>query len=495
MKNTKLLKTLRTFSKEEIKEFEKFISSPYFSRGRNLVPFFRIMKKYYPAFDEAEFNNENIFKKLFPGKVYGKNSDFVLKTLSYELVKMCEEFFSYSAFRNEINFKNYFLLKNYRRRKLNSEFEKKYEEATSLVNKNFGGGINDHLEKFLLLETYNEFCVDNKKFKEAFDTIALMDETIVSAGLMRAFRSFEFKHLAGYGYDLNSVPNISYDLIDNLNSEKFLQSVRKNESFYHPYIELNYLFYLISEYPEKQEYYFEFKKTIYENLPRLGHTEKYIMFSRMISYCVQMQKKTADRKFILEEFELYKKQFTLGVYKWSEKDEIGIHSFRNIVNCAFDLKEFDWLEKFVAKYSTELSSFDRQNLINYSYAFINYGRKKYERALENLQNIKIDFNHYKLDIKQLMFKIYFDMNLNEQAYSMLEAIRQYIMRSDHTSQWQKDRSMFLVKVGKELLNQRATGKKTQIKLFNNISVDQQKIFPDSWVAEKIRDHSKVKDKR
>ena len=74
MKNSRLIKILKTFSKEEFREFEKFTASPYFSTGRNLVPFLNILKKYYPAFDSDEFTNEKIFSGLFPGKKFNEKN-------------------------------------------------------------------------------------------------------------------------------------------------------------------------------------------------------------------------------------------------------------------------------------------------------------------------------------------------------------------------------------------------------------------------------------
>jgi hypothetical protein len=38
MNNTKIVQVLRSFSAEEFREFEKFTASPYFSRGRDLIP-------------------------------------------------------------------------------------------------------------------------------------------------------------------------------------------------------------------------------------------------------------------------------------------------------------------------------------------------------------------------------------------------------------------------------------------------------------------------
>lgn len=82
MQKSKLITLLKTFSKEEMKNFDKFISSPYFSRGRNLKPLYNVLKKYHPSFDSPHFTEEKIFNKLYPKKKFdGKKSLHTLETL------------------------------------------------------------------------------------------------------------------------------------------------------------------------------------------------------------------------------------------------------------------------------------------------------------------------------------------------------------------------------------------------------------------------------
>ncbi|HEY3249711.1 MAG TPA: hypothetical protein VGK25_01205, partial [Ignavibacteria bacterium] len=68
MKDTKLINILRTFSKEEMKQFEKFVASPYFHSGKNCMPLLKQLQKFYPGFDNEKLTYKNIHKKLYPGK-------------------------------------------------------------------------------------------------------------------------------------------------------------------------------------------------------------------------------------------------------------------------------------------------------------------------------------------------------------------------------------------------------------------------------------------
>jgi len=50
----KLIQLLSSFTKEEFKEFEKFILSPYFNSSRNLHPLYLALKKYYPNLSDLK---------------------------------------------------------------------------------------------------------------------------------------------------------------------------------------------------------------------------------------------------------------------------------------------------------------------------------------------------------------------------------------------------------------------------------------------------------
>ena len=45
-KDTKLIAFLKTFTKPELSEFEKFLKSPYFKKERDPLPLFNFLKKH-----------------------------------------------------------------------------------------------------------------------------------------------------------------------------------------------------------------------------------------------------------------------------------------------------------------------------------------------------------------------------------------------------------------------------------------------------------------
>jgi hypothetical protein len=98
MENSKLAEVLRTFSKDELKEFEKLVVSPFFNNDKNSVLLLKELKKFHPGFSSKNLTKENLFSRIYPGKKY---NDQVMKNAISILMKMCNEYFFEVNLRKE----------------------------------------------------------------------------------------------------------------------------------------------------------------------------------------------------------------------------------------------------------------------------------------------------------------------------------------------------------------------------------------------------------
>ena len=128
MIDSKLIATLKTFTEEEMNSFSKFISSPFFSEGKNSIKLFKELKKFYPAFDanDENFNAEYFYKILFPR---GKFNRQVIWNLLSRLEKLAMEFLVQTSLKKKE--KDYFglLYDELIERKLFKKAKKTIEEA------------------------------------------------------------------------------------------------------------------------------------------------------------------------------------------------------------------------------------------------------------------------------------------------------------------------------------------------------------------------------
>lgn len=70
MATSKLIILLRTLTHIELKNFGKFLNSPYHNTNPSLVLLYDYLCKYYPDFPEKPLRKAKVFKKLFPDRTY-----------------------------------------------------------------------------------------------------------------------------------------------------------------------------------------------------------------------------------------------------------------------------------------------------------------------------------------------------------------------------------------------------------------------------------------
>lgn len=456
LKDSKLIKLLKTFSASEMSEFEKFVDSPYFGHGRNLSDFFKCIKQYFPDFDQAEFTARNIFLKLHPGKDSAlRSSENIIHKLSSELFKLGKEFLIQIEIENDENRRYCYLLNQLRVRKLYTEFEKEYKNSELTDTGNVMGSEDYFLDRYFLKRSYLEYCIDITDIAGAYEHILLLGELAAAATLIKGFRNIDTNH-SSERYNIKVRYNLVDNLIGHLDCERLLDEMRSNNDKIYPYAAVSYGIHKIHRHPDQIRFYYELKELIAGNLALFGHVEKYILYQTLLGYCIRKQEDKFSESFLREEFEIIRTIHELGIYKYSESDKIQINNFRSTVLCAIDNDEIDWLEDYVLKYINELHDEHIVNMRYYSAAFINFERGQFEKALDCINSVKYDYFMFKLDVRNLMFKIYYELEYIEQAYSMLETIKRFLSNSKDLSDVLILRERNFVKFASELLKIRSS---------------------------------------
>ena len=212
MRNFKLISLLKNFTHKEFKELEKFVASPYFSRGRDLLPLFKTIKPFYPEFTSKDFTLEKIYQKLYPGNIFGNVKSYsLMKTLISELFKMCKEFLIHSELKGDEKRKSYYLLNQLRKKRNYKEFDKEYQIACEERSNPYKGSYKDFIEKYFIKSAFTEYCLDRDDFENTFEFNLTTSEYSVVVALINSFKHEDEKNLA-VGYNLK----VRYNLMDNL---------------------------------------------------------------------------------------------------------------------------------------------------------------------------------------------------------------------------------------------------------------------------------------
>lgn len=483
MKDFKLINLLKGFSSEEFKEFEKFIASPYFSRGRDLTPLFKAIKPFYPDFASDDFNLGNIFKKLFPGNKFGDpRSNGLMKTLISELFKMSKDFLIHSELKNDEKRKSYYLLNQLRKKKSYKQFDREYSNSLVETDNALHGSVMDFIDKYFLSSVSRDYFLDRDDFESSFECSLTTSEYSVVVALINSFKYEDEKNLA-VGYNLQLRYNLMDNLLENLDSEKLLEKMKANNDRFYPYMTIFYMVYRMNKYKDRLDYYSQLKTLLQEHSNLFGQSENYVLWNIMLTYC------NVNHLPMEELFQIFKYMLERNFYKKSEKEDFHIVLFRNIVIVTTYLEEYDWLENFIHKFSGELHTDHKEDMKNYSLSYIAFLKGEFGTALEQILKIRYELFLYKSDVKSLMLRIYYELGYYEQVYSTIDTTLHYVKSTKEISDQSKESIRNFTKYLKEVIKLKINDHTPAFKLeFLEMQIKEEKILgARDWLLKKVRE--------
>ena len=382
MHTNPLIKILKTFSKEEMIEFEKFLETPFFKPDRNLTPFFRYIKEYYPEFTAEELKKTIAFSRLFPGKKYDQQK---LTNLMYFLARAAEKFRAYnSLLKDKIDYQLNLSQIHYLN-KLPELAETVNVSTESHLANNFGFSVRKNF-----LSRYRKLVhIKNSMYADSNEFVPLLDNSLKYFNLSAISFVMDYLEILGnkepakntYGIDIENkfvkavkkcfkidefLTLIKQDdprdkevvkAKKNVNRKK--HSVKKeglkkeedpkpkaetnNEKLSREaseklkeaqkiYIEISHHLFRILEKPDNEVYYHEFKKFYYGYIGNkeaciLDREEVNTIFNHLLNYCANKH----NLKYMRESLEVQKKMLELDYFSELESNYMQLHLYRNIV--------------------------------------------------------------------------------------------------------------------------------------------------------------------
>jgi len=172
-------------------------------------------------------------------------------------------------------------------------------------------------------------------------------------------------------------------------------------------VNLYYRLLVLLEKGEKADY-FTFKELLFDSFDAFNKNEIRQFFAFMTNYCLNMISK-GHEEFIKERFQIYKHGLKLEC--WTAGIHFSQHQFVKILNVSLMLDELDWVKQFFNQYKGQLSPHVAQNTILFCQSKIAHHEQQYDLAQESLNQItQLEDFYWKLQVKVLLLKIYYDNN-------------------------------------------------------------------------------------
>ena len=421
MNSSSLILLLKNFDKQQLKELSSFVKSPYFNTNKALVSLFEYIRKQHPEFAAEKLEKKYVYKKIF-GKT--EFNDGFFRVLMSNLQNLAEEYLSLKGYQKETLLQKKFLLDQLMMLPDSKKLaEKILKEGLKEADSIKPDGPDDYLGKYHM-SFYRKYLYSTNfsASKDNMPSEHLYDE--------QKYLTFYFllRMLADHFYHLNQSQIINYTpkliFVDEIIS--FLD--KNPEYLEFPTLNMTYLRVLLLKNNNIEDLY-KLKNAFYRSYKELGHKDCFNIISIIINFCHKNYYLTEDIKFLEEKLEILKFGIDNGITSFDKDDYFDNNRYNNLLSTLIEFDRIDEAESFINEYSTKLDPEEQNFWINYSMAELKSRRGKFDEALNHLSKIRnVKTVSYKLNLKSLQLRLYYDAGLIEQAISAADSFRHFIQK-------------------------------------------------------------------
>ncbi|HRE41241.1 MAG TPA: hypothetical protein PLG90_07890 [Ignavibacteria bacterium] len=478
--NSAVIQVLKTFSSAEIKEFDKFVRSPFFGGSEYIYTFWNIIKKHHPGFEGKNFNKEIIFKKLYPGKPF---NDGTIRKLSSELLKLAEEFIKITEFR-KTKIGNRFLLITYNARYLYNMYENLWDETIKFYNSKSEFDFLNLIELHILQISRVQNVADKKSPRELFSERMKYYGYMIVYNLIILMQERMRRYLFAEIYNFKH-QNIAEEICELTDFERNIKIIIKKFPQFQNLLFFNYNLMKAFEEPEKSEYFFNSKNIIKKDKNIPGKS-LYFYCSIMINFCLKYRDtyKIADlNEQIIELIELLIKRNCIVQELSNTIENALIEVYVDLLIQKNKIKE---AENFIEKYKKFIKDDIKENVLLHSYYLFAFHKKEYEKALEILSRMKEVNKYDKINFRIFKLILLYELKRFEEAISVVHSTEEFLRNDKLIAKDLKEPTKVFIEYYKKLLKLKIPFSKSderEIKHF--LSKEKRYLKEKKWIELKL----------
>ncbi|MFI5211322.1 MAG: hypothetical protein ACHQIH_00420 [Ignavibacteria bacterium] len=469
MRDSKLISVLKTMTKKEFRDFGRFVYSPFFNRLNNILKFFEELKKYYPDFANKEFTAENLYSKMFPDEPYSYSK---MKLLESDMLKLAEEYLAFIGYKENSFETDKFLLTELKKRKLNKLFEINYKRANKDLENITYKDENYFFAKFYF-ENQNILNITNNKLYYEKDIIQKQLNYFIDYFLLQILRLYSFmtyqqKYLFGFDFDLRFLDEVTGYIT------RYPDAIK-------PLILLQYYDVMLSITGE-ENYYVKLKEMTEQYYRIIDINELYNIYVSLAKFMREKFDENSN-KYIDEIFELYKTILGKGIFK--SHFHMSNTFFINTADLALRKKDHLFLQDFINEYSGRLPLEHTADTLNYCNALKSFYEKNYESALGHLALVETLDISYKLIIKSLTLRIYYELNSIDSAESLIDTYRHLLLNNKLVTESLKNENLNFINYFSQLFRIKNEFNHENAEFLKKQISERKDIALKYWLIEKI----------
>ena len=490
MKTRNLLDCYRNFSKKEIREFDKFLKSPFHVNVKSLQKLFKeiINNKDLLYLMEYEKLMNLIVKKLKYSKFMMNKQISLLSNATMEYLKVKANL---SDVYNSENILTEYLLTKKNLNMVKSSLDKT-SSMLSDVDK-----INEKTYLYLYLNNSNQlsYLAQELRFTNARNAnlrFSILNDALNNFSLYfihsitHLYINFVTLIVESGNHDKNK---FSLDLTKIYSEFEIIVKQNKNEKWNKIFNLYKYLF-LTYEHNNNREYFLKYKKLVKNCITELDKSLIVFHYRMLLNFCIIKQRLKRNVDFYKkEELEISYEYFSSDYYQTNDNEYLTATEFHNFILNVYSSGKLDMLKTFIENNSIKLNPSDYNDMVNFGFAYYYLGTKNYKNAIKCINNIELNNFVYKFDIRNVELRIYYEQNKTEFLIEAVKNYREMIINDKILTKSDKKLFLNLIKYINKLINLKNNpdASKTRIeagyykKLLNNESP----VGLKKWLLEKF----------
>ncbi len=414
MVQSKLILLLKSFSKQEFREFSKFVASPFFNQKEDVIKMYEILKKAAPDFPEKKIKREVVMKKINPKQTFEEKQ---YKYLSNLLLKLAEQFISYKETERRPLIKEYHLLNAYVKRDIDKNYNFIYRKAEA---------YQDHSSHRDAEFYYREYLLKNVE-AERFNKKRVRKNNDQVSQLLGALDIYYFSNKLKHTCHILNDQTIISNNADTFIPTSIIEYLIEHDFIKYPAVHLYLVLYQLLTVGDGK-YFSEIKSILKAYHNYFENEELKEVYYTVINYSIRQIRKGERTDYYLNEaYVMYKN----GIESTLLLDDgyLPPWTFKNVVKAGLRLKKYEDTEQFIIESQPMLRKEFQSDAFHYNMAEISYRRGHLDSAMEHLNQVEYSDIYYILGAKKLQLKIYYETDEFDALESLLSSFQTYLKRN------------------------------------------------------------------
>ena len=479
MSRSKTIDILLSFSPEELKAMSAFIKSPYFNTNKNLVKLYGAFKKALPLISGDKITEEDIFRKIFPGKKFNYG---IMKNLTSSLFSLLEEFLLFNTVKNspEKKFDNAITLaRQYDSRFLDSFFYRvmKKQRVEMKSGKVYPGLYRDlaeleEQEYYFHSSRTDDISLQNAVYNEAIYSIA--DMTRKFSRSLWKMQIIEGNVNSKHEIDLKKI------IAENINFEGMTENLRGTDEKTYANIKINSLLIKLLTDGSDISHFNSIMELLNKNIEMYENYERFSILSKIISYCAVMYEEGRTeflpRSLVIQKMVLEKVRFM--------EEGLGPFNFHNFIEIAQKFIHEDQISEAEAMVKNNISILedDKQELASrLIMASVYIERGEFEKAIEEIKTIKPHDTFVKMMVRKIYIKAFYELGSFEQGFDMIASFNKFVREKKDLDEYTKNTHLNSLRIFEKLFKMKCSPDKYTL---NEVASLEKEITENNYVNKK-----------